>query len=164
MPEWLSAATPWGILINVLVPVLIFVAVAVLARLAYQRYALSTAPVRVSHSQPGERLEGLENLVRRYYKAQGYEVLHSGTDSNLLVIKDDVQTLVRCWSGAEPLGAEAVEAAAQLRSDGVQRVVLIAPQGFSEAALQRAAALGVELRGQDHIDVMLNLMRRREAA
>jgi hypothetical protein len=160
MPDWLQAV------LNTLVPVLILIVVVVLARIAYSRLTLRPAtPTRVTHSQPGERLDTLENLVRRYYKAQGYEVLHNGGEFGLVAVKEDQRTVVRCLEGETPLDEEAVEAAALLRKQhDAQRIVLVAPQGFSEAALQRAATLNVELRGQDHIAVMLNLMRRRETA
>jgi hypothetical protein len=58
-----------------------------------------------------------------------------------------------------------IEAAAAARDRlNAQRVVLIAPAGFTSNTRRRAVALGVELRDKTQIELMERVTERRAAA
>lgn len=159
---------PLGTVLAILLPVLGFVLLAAGVRALWVRLGtpLPDPFRRASRSSIGLSLGDLAKLARDYYKAQGYEVVADAGSGErageLMVFKDKQRTLVRCLSGREPLGPEAVdEMAADREQLQAQRAVLIAPAGFLSGARRRAVALGVELRDKTQIELMRHMAERR---
>lgn len=157
----------WELLLAVLVPVLGFVGVAIGLQMALRRRRVRSGlpPARVERSSLGLSLNDVQRLAQAYYKSQGHDVVASADPdqpSDLVVLTGTQTILVRCDSGPDDVGAEAVTELARARDNlRAQRAVLLAPGGFRSEARRRAVALGVELRDRTQIDLMRAMTERR---
>lgn len=166
MNDWFTSlreTMPWLVVaLWVLLPVLGFVLIAVGGRALWWRMRQRRAAVvdrPAMRSNLGLPLNEVEHLANKFYRAQGYEVLAPGelsqSPGELLAIKNNERTVIRCLAGSEATQPGDVEALAELRARRhASYAVLIAPAGFTSETRRRAVQLGVELRDRNQLFVM----------
>jgi hypothetical protein len=155
-----NASSLLGLALSIIGPVLGFILIALGVYFYMKRNQLRPEPEPSGmRSNLGLPLNDLDNLVRKYYKAQGYDIIPASDNSartvELIALKDTERTVVWCRAEAEPPDAKAIEQLSVAReSRKATRAIFIAQSGFASEARQRAIQLGIELRDAGQINLM----------
>jgi len=153
-------SSPFGLTLAILGPVFGFLLIALGVYFYMKRNQKPSEPLPSGmRSNLALPLNDLDNLVRKYYKSQGYDIIpasESGARTiELIALKDTERTVVWCQAEAEPPDAHAIEQLSAARaSRKATRAIFIAQSGFASDARQRAVQLGVELRDASQINLM----------
>lgn len=155
-----GVSSPFFLLLSIIGPVFGFLLIA-LGVYYYMKRNQKPPEVEPSgmRSNLGLPLNDLDNLVRKYYKSQGYDVIPASDNSartvELIALKDTERAVVWCRAEAEPPDAQAIEQLSAARdSRKATRAIFIAQSGFASEARQRAIQLGIELRDAGQINLM----------
>lgn len=152
--------SPLGLTLAIVGPVFGFMLIALGVYFYMKRGQKRPEPLPSGmRSNLGLPLNDLDNLVRKYYKSQGYDIIPASENSartiELIALKDTERTVVWCQAEAEPPDAQAIEQLSAARaSRKATRAIFIAQSGFASEARQRAIQLGIELRDASQISLM----------